>query len=907
MSSLHVRSLLPHALLLSLVFLLVPATATGQEPDDPDDPDAPAEVEAPEPGEADDEQEAEEKDDGYQDFGELVEGAETHEGYLDLYVKEGKLYLAVPPARMDEQFLVETEIARGIGARGLFGGTMLDIFEGRIVSLERHGERVYLKQHPHRFTAADAATERAVELSFSPSVVASAKIASIREDSALVVDATGWFVSDLSGVGERVRRAVGENGRPGSARLAEKLSYLEAVEAFPENVNVRATLTFRPDNPTGISSVPDSRYLPVSVHYTMARLPERPMTPRVGDDRVGYFLTVLKNFSDDEDGTFFDRYVNRWRLEAEGPADGDGLRMPVEPIVYHLDRNIPEAYRPYVEQGIEAWNEAFEAAGWRDAIRAEPLPEGASAEDVRYATVRWNTSDEPGYGAIGPSVVDPRTGEILDADILVEASMVLGFRQSWRTLVDPATALRQTLSASPTELRSLARGGEASSLGAELAAQGSLLRGLLLARGEVAPGEPVPEAYVGEALRWVIMHEVGHTLGLRHNFRSSTDTPLEKLHDAEWARERGVFSSVMEYPTVNVAADGGETPHHYNPGIGSYDRWAIGYGYTPDADRASELARQAARPGHAYGTDEDARGPGALDPTVNVYDLGADPLAWAEGRADLLERLWAEVPTEVLEDDAPYSDATDALNTLLAQYARALAPAVKYVGGQYQHRDHVGDRDGRPPFANVDRERQLRALEFLIRRGLSESAFRVPDDVLKKLGADRWSHWGHSNTFDGRIDFPLRERVLGVQAVIVEELTDPFRMARIRDAEVKYGDSRVLTIPEVMERLTDAVWSEVLEGDPRPVTGQRRDLQRVHLERMTELLLDAGDRMPADARSVARAELERLVGAIDGAFEASEADQVDRFRPYTRAHLAESRALAVRALDAGLEAQLPGR
>lgn len=897
MSPLRVRTLLPLALFVSLGLLLVPAATAAQEPDDPD---APAEVEEAE-------QEAGEQEDPYADFAELVEGAEVHEGYLDLYVKEGKLHLAIEPDRLGERFLVETEIARGIGARGLFGGTMLDIFEGRIVSLERHGERVYLEQHPHRFTAADEATRRAVELSFSPSVVASAEIASIREDSALVVDATGWFVSDLSGVGERVRRAVGENGQPGTARFAKDLSYLEDVEAFPENVNVRAKLTFRPGEPAGISSVPDGRYLPISVHYTLAKLPERPMTPRAGDDRVGYFLTVRKDFSDDDDGTFFDRYVNRWRLEPAGPADADGLRRPAEPIVYHLDPNIPEAYRRWVEEGIEAWNGAFEAAGWKDAIRAEPLPEDASAEDIRYATVRWNTSDDPGYGAIGPSVVDPRTGEILDADILVEASMILGFKRSWRTLVDPATALRQTLSASPAELRRLAAGGEAASLGAELAAQGSLLRGLLLARGETEPGEPVPEAFVGEALRWVVMHEVGHTLGLRHNFRSSTDTPLEKLHDADWARERGVFSSVMEYPTVNVPADGGPTAHHYNPGIGSYDRWAVSYGYTPDEDRAADLARQAARPGHAYGTDGDARGPGALDPTVNVYDLGADPLAWAEGRAGLLERLWAEVPGRVLEDDAPYSDATDALDALLAQYARALAPAVKYVGGQYQHRDHVGDPDGRPPFANVERERQLRALDFLVRRGLSRSAFRVPPEVLQTLGADRWSHWGHDNDFAGRIDYPLRERVLAVQSALVEELTDDFRLARIRDAEVKYGESAVLTIPEVLGRLTDAVWSEVLEGEPGPVTGQRRDLQRVHLERMAELLLDPGDRMPADARSVARSELERLVQAIDGVLAANEEHRTDRLRPYTRAHLAESRALAVRALDAGLEARLPGR
>ncbi|HEX7119078.1 MAG TPA: zinc-dependent metalloprotease [Longimicrobiales bacterium] len=835
--------------------------------------------------------------DGLKPFDELTEGAVAREGFFDTYQKGSNLWLAVPRDRLGEDFLLSFEISRGIGAGGVFGGTMLNIFEGSIVAFERHGDRVFLVQRPHRFVApGDPAAAKAVELTFGESVLASAKIESVRADSALVIDVHDWLVSDLSGVSERVNDAISRPGREARAAFDKDRSWLASVKAFPENLNLEAQLTFRSQQPASLPSVPDGRYIPVGIHYSFAKLPERPMQPRLADDRVGYFMTVHKDFSSDDGEDFFVRYVNRWRLEPKGPAGPDGLVEPVEPIVYYLDHTIPEEYRPYIEAGVEAWNRAYEAAGWKNAIRAEPLPEGADPEDLRYATIRWNVSDRPGYGAIGPSIVDPRTGEILDADILIEHNMILGFKRDWRTKVSPGVAIEQMLSASPEELAALAAGGEATSLGAALAAQGATLRAVLTATGEIAPGEPVPMEYVGQALKWVTMHEVGHTLGLRHNFRSSADTPLERLDDAAWARERGVFSSVMEYPSVNLDARGTDAPY-YNPGVGSYDLWAISYGYTPDPARAAALARDAAKPGHAYGTDEDARGPGALDPTVNVYDLGADPLAWGMRRAELIASLWPTLPSHVLEDNARYAELTDAYRTLLSEYGRALATAVKYIGGQYQYRDHVGDPDARPPFVNVPKSRQREALEFLRTHAFDEDAFALPREVLARFGANRWSHWGETNTWDGRIDFPLLEQVLGLQTSLLEQLTNAFVFARIRDAELKYGAGAVLTVPELMEGLTRSIWSEVWSGGARPIPAIRRDLQRAYLDRMTEILVTPPSRMPADARAVARmrlVDLERRIAARVGARGLDD---------YTRAHLLESRARIAKALEAGLVAE----
>ncbi len=829
----------------------------------------------------------------FKKFADVVRGATHRAGFFDTYEKGDNLYLVIPKDRIGKDFLLVYEIAQGIGAAGLYGGTMLDIFEGHQVALERYGDRVFLVERPARFTAKDSpAAQKAVALTFGASVLEQAKIESIRDDSALVINTVDWWVSDLSGVGMRVRFAVSTTpNRPGQATFEKPRSYLESVKAFPQNLNIRAKLTFKPQEPTQIVSVPDGRYIPVSIHYSLVALPADPMTPRLGDDRVGNFWTVHKDFSQ-EDSTTFVRYVNRWRLE-RGEQVGN-LWRPKKPIVYYIDPNVPEAYRPYMKEGVEVWNSAFEAAGWKDAIRAEPLPDGADPEDIRYPSLRWNVSDQPGYGAIGPSVVDPRTGETLDADILFEASMFNGFRNAWRSLVRPvsiAEAFEQTFS--------LTEGpGELAGFAHAFVAQGALLGVVLADRGELKPGDPVPMAYVGEVVRWVTAHEVGHTLGLQHNFRSSASTPFAKLHDRAWAEQNGVFSSVMEYPTPNVAPKGTPNGYYYNPTVGSYDRWAIAFAYTPDDARARALARDVADPRHLYGTNAEAGGPGAIDPSINIYDLSDDPLAWARQRTDIIRDLWRTLPQHVLRDDERYYQLTSTFMSLAGQYGQAVSPAVKYIGGQYVNRDHVGDPNGRRPFVAVPRAKQREALTFLIDRVFAERALAVPQQVLAQFGSNRWLHWGSTTTWNGRVDFPFHEQVVAFQTSVLGQLLHPFRLAAIRDGETKFGTVNVVTIPEVMDEVTRATWSEVWAGNGRQVTAMRRDLQRAYLDAFTTILVTPGDRTPADARSVARARLTDLNRRLGQRLAAPAS-----FDAYTLAHLQEARARIGKALEASLEAE----
>ncbi len=252
----------------------------------------------------------------FEKFEKLVEDTELREGFFDTYEKDGHLYLAIPQDRLGEEFLLNYQIARGVGSSRLFGGTMLNIFEGAVVAFEQHDDRVYLVHRPHRFMADEGTPqEQAVALTFGSSVLQSTKVEAQRPDSAVVIDIFDWLLSDMSGISSRLRSAVStERGKPGSVSFDKDRSYLESVKAFPYNVNFRAMLTFKPGKPTSVRGVPDSRYIPISIHYAFVRLPETPMEPRLADDRLGFFMTVRKDFTN-ADSTFFVRYVNRWRLE----------------------------------------------------------------------------------------------------------------------------------------------------------------------------------------------------------------------------------------------------------------------------------------------------------------------------------------------------------------------------------------------------------------------------------------------------------------------------------------------------------------------------------------------------------------------------------------------------------------
>ena len=820
-------------------------------------------------------------------FAEVTRGAVAREGFLDTYQKGDHLWLAVPPDRMGKDLLLVPRLDRGIGAGGVVGGLMFDRQAASIVAFERHGDRLFLVKRAHRFTAPDGSPEAAaVTLSIGDSVLQSAPVATMRPDGAVVADVHDWFVSDLSNVDRFLRTGLAQApDRPGQAALDRSRSHIRSVRAFPQNLEISARLTFVPGEPSTLDSLPDVRFLPLTLYYSFAELPASPMETRAADDRMGYILTVRKDFSRNEDN-FFVRYANRWRLE---PGEKDGaLWRPKKPIVYSIDRTVPERWRSLIQEGILAWNRAFEEAGFKDAVRVEPLPADADPADLRYHTVRWITSDRPDFGAIGPSIVDPRTGEILDADILIEADMILDLQDDGELFGSPAARLARLLHPTPA-----AAGTETLDFADGLAAQAALLRLALAADGTIAPGAPTPERFLEQSVKWVVMHEVGHTLGLDHNFRASATTPFEKLGDADWTREHGLQGSVLDYPAANLSPhpDGSERREIYMGAVGPYDRWAIAYGYTPDPERARQLARLGAQPGHDYGMEEHLYTPGAIDPTLGIFDLSSDPVAWAAERAGLYRELRERIAGAVLRDNTDYLRLTRSFQTLAFSIPDVLAPAIRSVGGQTVNRDHVGDPGGRPPFVPVSREKQLAALALLDEHLFGERAFALPPDLLPQLGPRHWEHWGEPATWNGRVDVPFAEAVLDIRRTALEALTSPERLSSVRSGELKAGAGAVLTMPELLAFLTERIWTEAWTAPGHDTGPLRRDLQRAWTDRLVKLLTAPPEGTPGDARALARRELRRIDERL-----AKRLTPPARFDAYTEAHLRDVRERIAQAL-----------
>ena len=850
---------------------------------------------------------AEEKDKPFQDWKKVTKDAEVKKGFFNLYQKRENLYLELAPHQLDQPVLGIFSLARGIGTNGVLGGLPVD---NKLVEFHRAGDRVLVIQKNTRFTApAGSAVDKARDLSMGNSVLASLKIESIHDSTkALLVDLAPFLVSDLPDIGEWMRGAFSNK----AVRFDKDRSALSKVKVFPENVELEALLTYTPNDRQnfGLATVPDDRYIPVTIHYSFSKLPERPMVPRLADDRTGYFLTVLKDFSRDTQEHFFVRYVNRWRLEKKDP--NAVVSEPVKPIVYYIDHTVPEKYRPFIREGVERWQRAYEAAGFKNAIIAKDAPNDPDwdPEDVRYSTIRWITSSPPSFGAIGPSRVDPRTGEILDADILIEASIVQRRWRIYRDLMGRPVAAETGAEVGPDgsapEYRCDLQAGLAG--GAMLAHLGMLMD------GSVPPGSPLQEKYVGEMLVHTTLHEVGHTLGLRHNFRSSTATPVAKLHDRAWTEQNGLVASVMDYATPNLAYGKGAQGEYYGVWPGTADLWMIRYGYAAsgasDADADYAFARKVAdeseQPGHEYSTDEDTGGPFALDPRTNQFDLGDDPLAFARERATWVAGLWKNPKLEerVLGEEGEYPVLRRAVDGLLEQYGIALNMAVKYVGGQYQSRAHRGQPGAPEPLRPVPAARQREALDFLAARAFAVDAFAVAPGLLNRLSPDRWSHWGVNERFGlftgPRLDYDFNDKVFAIQSGLLDDLTAPALLARLREAE-SHGPE-AFRMADHFDRMTRMLWGEVGGASPAALKalegpGTRRQVQRAYVDRMASLVVAPPAGTPDDARALARLQLARIDSRASRAL-AGETPLGD----YTRAHLMEARARIKRALEAGRDA-----
>ena len=771
------------------------------------------------------------------------------------YLKKGKLLAEIPSSQLNKPFLLYVSIA---------GGTYTGFqWEDFMLKWERRDKRLLLVQPEVRYKAKGGELAEVVRRTYTDTILTTVPIVTmgrkgpVIDIGALLGRGASTFVGSLAG------------GTDAS------LMKFPAPKAFAQNVEIEITLP-RVGGSSGRSMYSflfgSQGSSNLTVHYSISVLPKTGYKPRLADDRIGYFLTAIKDFSKDpRDETRFVRYVNRWHLEKEDPKAEVSLAK--NPIVFYVEKTVPKKYRRWVHEGIEEWNKAFEKVGILKAIVVRQQTDTQFAEfdpaDRRFNFFRWITSDTP--FAMGPSRVHPETGEILDADIIFDDSFLRYWLQEYDMLIrdEPATALsprlQQCLERQPwrhpmrrwiandpvstTDERDKSAAWLESELpmhSARLCRLGVGMRHQLMfgltahqvlvanaakecekkdkgkaadkdkkksptttqattavaakdeakkdekpatqktADTQAAPSkkkaDEFPEEYIGQVLREVVMHEVGHTLGLRHNFKASSWLTLEEINKRKETGEPTV-GSVMDYNPTNVSPEGEAQGSWNTTTIGPYDYWAIEYGYTAKGDEKNlkKIASRAAEAGLDYATDEDVY---HSDPLVNRYDLGKEPLDYSRQRVKLVRQILDKLVDAFVKEGEGYQRVRRGFDMLLYDYRHAAAIAAKYIGGHYATRDHKGDPNARPPVQVVEPDKQRTALAFLRDEVFSDKAFRFPPELIQHLAAGRWRHWGSRDVREP-IEYPIHDRILQIQLWTLFDVLNGETLAHLHDAEMR--------------------------------------------------------------------------------------------------------------------------
>lgn len=870
-------------------------------------------------------------------FAAVTKDARRIEAMLPVWQKEDKFWLELSEQDFGRPMFLSPKIASGIGEGALLGGLMASRWgnHGRpqMVRLRRVHNQVQLIAENTEYIAREGSpAARAVQAGFSPSLLASTTVASQPhpERKTVLVEANSLFLGDLLGLGmalqQRYRQGYGLDGRHSAITLARGHRD-ELVLQVQQHFAAASLALPQPGAPAGApqpttpQTLPDARSLFVGLQYSLTRLPEQPMRARAADGRIGHFVVTTNDFSDDLLRSPRLRHITRWRLEKKDPAAA--LSEPVRPITYWIDRNVPPKYREAIRAGVLEWNKAFEAIGFKDAIVVRQQPDDADFDtlDTGYASLRWMVNASPSFGAIGPSHVDPRSGEILDADIAFESLSSRALRAlraqvlarpgaEWLGLLQAADAQREAAAAgavaagdfaarrSPLEGLAGTHGHDAACQHADQAAeQLGYALDLLLLRDGLDPAGPEADAFVQAYMKDVTMHEVGHTLGLRHNFRASRVYGEAQVADPEFGRRRAFTGSVMEYAPINLPRPGAPLSAPFQTTLGPYDYWAIEYAYRPldPAQEAAELARIAARsaePELAYGTDEDNYL--GIDPEALHFDLGDDPVAFAAKRFEITRDLLARLERRSFDGERDWGALRRVVSYALRDTGRAAGVLARQIGGLRTLRDAPGT--GRDPLQPVPAERQRAALDLLARGVFAADGLQLSPTLQRRLAPDFLERRDalEEGGADVSTTFVPRQQLFDLQRALLAQLMSDGVAQRLLDAEGKVdAPGQSLRLSELLARLEREIWAELAapRGD---IAAARRELQREHVGRIAALLLNPRGLSRADARSLLRVQalglLERLQAAQRRAGLSAEA----------RAHLIDSSAGLREALDAKL-------
>lgn len=902
----------------------------------------------------------------FKEFNEVIKGCEKFEGLFNLYRTNDTLYGEIKGGMLDQPLISPIAIARGMAS----AGQPLNFGDEWILVFHREGDKIQvIRRNIHYLAPSGTPLEKAVKQNYTDSVLLALPIVSLNGSNP-VIDFSQIYFTDFA------------NLRMG--QLDRNRTSWHKISTFPNNIELEVEETFASPRAMSMLSpgddgVADGRGVTLVVHYSLAKLPEPGYKPRLADNRVGHFISASKDFgSTDPDSTFV-RKINRWRLEKADPKAK--LSAPKKQLIWWVEDTVPHEYRPYVQEGILEWNKAFEKIGFRDAIgvRWQNERDDFDPEDINYCTFRWITTSMT-YAMSGLRA-DPLTGEMIDGDVIFDASWIRywktqyafligkpmgaaeGGLESYRPLMAaeiispimaskngyglpmplPASRLRNQMAAGQSgfEMPELVP-SEWTPMQFQLShrlAQGrfntcqcvsgmqpefALAAIAMAAESKTNLDGKLPDEFLRQAIKEVVMHEVGHSLGLRHNFHGSTMLKPEEINNTEITHEKGMTASIMDYTPINIAPKGQKQGDYASTTLGPYDYWAIEYAYKPiEGDEAPELKKIAERSPEtdlAYGTDEDMYLND--DPYVNVYDLTSNPMKYGEDRIALASELLKNLDENIVKDGESWARLRQAFSVLMSQYGNGTYLAVQYIGGQAVSRDFKG-KNSHDPVTPIPGDTQREALKFLTEKILSAKAFEFSPTLLRRLTEEHWYHWGdESMVFGGDMNYPINERILSIQRIVLNQCFNASVLGRIQNQELQAEPgANPIKIAEIFQTLTDGVWTEVNQagkgssGDDLNISLVRRNLQRDHLQRLCGMvlgnrrgsydglygyvmILGGSGSVPADARSLARLHLQDISKNIQASLD----NQSLKKDKATEAHLRDCQDRLKKVLEASYTA-----